>query len=59
MDIKQDLTDMLKAILGRGFRESNVCDDELEYLLIDIADNLGIPADDYHVDVDDDETWYP
>ena len=57
MDIKQDLTEMLRAIQGIGLRESNVCDDEIENLLIDIADELGIPVDDYHVD--DDETWYP
>lgn len=45
--IKQDLIEMLKAIREVGFRESNVCDDELEYLLIDIAGELGIEVEDY------------
>ena len=57
MDIRQDLIEMLRAIKGIGFRESNVCDDELENLLTSIADNLGISADDYHVDHE--EIWYP
>ena len=53
----QDLTELLKAIQHIGFRESNVCDDELENLLTSIADKLGIPAEDYHVDHE--EIWYP
>ena len=57
MDIKQDLIEMLKAIQHIGFRESNVCDDELENLLTSIADELDIPADDYRVDHE--EIWYP
>ena len=55
--MKQDLIEMLKAIQHIGFRESNVCDDELENLLTSIADELDIPADDYRVDHE--EIWYP
>ena len=55
--IKTDLIDMLKAIQDVGFRESNVCDDDLEMLLTDIAEELGIPADDYRIDHD--EIYYP
>ena len=38
--IKQDLIDILKAT--QGFRESNVCDDELQNLLTELA-AVGIP----------------
>ena len=55
--IKQDLIDILKATQDVGFRESNVCDDELQSLLTDLADELGIPAGDYHVDLDHEKTW--
>ena len=55
--IKTDLIDILKAIQEIGFRESNVCDDELEMLLTSIAEELGIPADAYQIDHD--EIWYP
>ena len=50
MRIKRDLIDMLKAIQSQGFRESNVCDDELLYLLIDLATELGIDADEYLIE---------
>ena len=52
--IKQDLVDMLRAIKPAGLRESNVCDDEVENLLTDLASELGIRADEYMNDDEDD-----
>ena len=52
--MKQDLIEMLRAIKPAGFRESNVCDDELENLLTGLAEMLGIPADAYSVHDEDD-----
>ena len=49
---KQDLIEILKAIQPYGFRESLVCDDELEHLLTDIAEDYGISAEDYAVEED-------
>ena len=52
--IKQDLIEMLRAIQHIGLRESNVCDDEVENLLTDLASELGIRADEYMNDDEDD-----
>ena len=49
---KQDLIEILKAIQPYGFRESLVCDDELEHLLTDIAEDYGINPDTYSVERD-------
>ena len=49
---KQDLIDILKAIQPYGFRESCLTDEELLHLLIDLADHLGIPADDYIIEAE-------
>ena len=54
MDIKQVLIDMLRATQEVGFRESNVCDDELDDLLRALAEDLGISADAYIVHDEDD-----
>lgn len=47
---KQDLIDILKAIQPYGFRESCLTDEEVLHLLIDLAVEAGIPADDYILD---------
>ena len=57
--IKSELIDMLKAIHVVGFRESLVCDDELNHLLMDIADKFGIDSDEYLQDDTQGSGWIP
>ena len=57
--IKSELIDMLSAIHEVGFRESLVCDDELIYLLMAIADKFGIDPDEYLQDDTRNSGWIP
>lgn len=57
--IKQDLISMLRAIQDGGFRESNVTDYELDDLLMDIADALGIDPSKYRQDDTQNSGWIP
>ena len=57
--IKSELIDMLSAIHEVGFRESLVCDDELIYLLMAIADKFGIDPDEYLQDDTQNSGWIP